>query len=461
MIVSVVPIKVDSSRLPGKNFLYLGDRPLSHYLLTTLLDSKLFDSIYAFCSDPKLLDFLPEGVEWLPRQPSLDANEVRANQLFRAAVETLADEVEYVFLTQVTSPFLSVDSLRRGVEALTTDNYNSVLSVRKHQTYVWVGNERNPLNYSPGDIPRTQDLSPIYLETSGFYGFRRQAYLSSGTRIHGSVKKIELGFEEGIDIDYPEDFQLAERLLGGRATRDFQKHSFEEPTVGWNSALRRYADFQQIDHVVFDLDGVLVDSLPNMSAAWKHASETLQLEICFELYREKIGLPFEEICHQLGLAPGIVPQLKKLYFGHPAHSDISAYEGAEKALEDFLNDGVAVSIFTSKPESRAKQVIQTLFPSLVTRITLLSPELVASGRGKPAPDGLLELVARSGVDPAATVFVGDMEADRQCAERAGIQFFHAAWGYGSISSGSTASFSSLGNLTDWCLSTRAVQSPQA
>jgi phosphoglycolate phosphatase len=45
-------------------------------------------------------------------------------------------------------------------------------------------------------------------------------------------------------------------------------------------------------------------------------------------------------------------------------------------------------------------------------------------RGKPDPEGMLELARRHRIDPAAMVLVGDAETDRLCAERAGAGFVH-------------------------------------
>jgi phosphoglycolate phosphatase-like HAD superfamily hydrolase len=45
-------------------------------------------------------------------------------------------------------------------------------------------------------------------------------------------------------------------------------------------------------------------------------------------------------------------------------------------------------------------------------------------RVKPDPEGMLVLAERHGVDPAAILFVGDKDGDRECAERAGARFIH-------------------------------------
>jgi phosphoglycolate phosphatase-like HAD superfamily hydrolase len=53
-------------------------------------------------------------------------------------------------------------------------------------------------------------------------------------------------------------------------------------------------------------------------------------------------------------------------------------------------------------------------------------------RGKPSPDQLLYTMAFCNVDPIDTVYIGDMQSDYECAQRAGVDFIHANYGYGQV-----------------------------
>ena len=56
---------------------------------------------------------------------------------------------------------------------------------------------------------------------------------------------------------------------------------------------------------IFDLDGVLIDSIPNMRYALKHTSSFLKLKLSFYKYKKYIGLPFEEIMKNMGVKKNI------------------------------------------------------------------------------------------------------------------------------------------------------------
>ena len=51
--------------------------------------------------------------------------------------------------------------------------------------------------------------------------------------------------------------------------------------------------------IIFDLDGVLIDSINNMKYAWEKSCKQSKLNIDFNKYKKFIGLPFEEILKKL------------------------------------------------------------------------------------------------------------------------------------------------------------------
>ena len=82
----------------------------------------------------------------------------------------------------------------------------------KLQEYLWKAGE--PLNFDPSNLPRTQDLIPIFQETSGIYVFSKDSFQKYHRRIGNNPFIKEVSFKESIDIDDPEDFKLAEMLVG-------------------------------------------------------------------------------------------------------------------------------------------------------------------------------------------------------------------------------------------------------
>ena len=67
-------------------------------------------------------------------------------------------------------------------------------------------------------------------------------------------------------------------------------------------------------HIIFDLDGTLINSLPIMEKAWKVVTDTFNLNISFYEYKKYTGLPFDTIMNKLGLS-SIGDEIKKVCDG--------------------------------------------------------------------------------------------------------------------------------------------------
>ncbi len=205
---AIMPIKLNNERCPGKNTRLLGGKPLLQYELDTLKATGLCSSISVFCSSPEILPFLPEGVEFIRRPEYLDLPSSNFTQIFESFMAVCEADI-YVY-AHATAPYITLDSMRACISAVQSGKYDSAFCAVKLQDYLW--QDGNPLNFDPRNLPRTQDLNPIYQETSGIYVFTREVFAVHHSRIGVNPYIREATFREAIDIDTPEDFALAEIL---------------------------------------------------------------------------------------------------------------------------------------------------------------------------------------------------------------------------------------------------------
>lgn len=205
--------------------------------------------------------------------------------------------------------------------------------------------------------------------------------------------------------------------------------------------------------VCFDVDGVLLDSRANMSVAWRAVRAELGIEVPFEAYFAQIGRPFAEIMGRLGLAARS-HEIEAVFRRSSAAAlhDTAFYPDAGRMLTTLRAAGCALAVVTSKDRDRTGIVLERL---PVRFDTVQTP--AAECRGKPAPDHLLMAMALCRTDPADTVFVGDMDADAEAARRAGIDYIHAAWGYGKRPSGCLATAGSCLHLLQILLPERSEE----
>ena len=101
--------------------------------------------------------------------------------------------------------------MRQCIDAVQSGKYDSAFCAVKIQDFLWE-NEK-PLNFDAANVPRSQDLNPIYRETSGVYVFTREVFEKYHRRIGMNPFVKEVSFKEAVDINNPEDFELAKALL--------------------------------------------------------------------------------------------------------------------------------------------------------------------------------------------------------------------------------------------------------
>lgn len=204
-----MPIKLKNERCPGKNTRMLGSKPLLQYELDSLKETGLCDSINVYCSDDAVVPFLPEGVNFVKRPKELDLPTSNFTQIFTNFMNEQDADI-YVY-AHATAPYISVETIKQCIEAVKSGKHDSAFCAIKLQDYLWRNGD--PLNFDATNVPRTQDLEPIYQETSGVYVFTKSVFMDYERRIGKNPFIKEVTFKEAVDIDNPEDFELAEVML--------------------------------------------------------------------------------------------------------------------------------------------------------------------------------------------------------------------------------------------------------
>lgn len=142
--VAFVPIRLNSSRVAGKNLRPLGGRPLMTYILQTLLQVRNIDVTYVYCSDTSIAPLLPAGVTLLQRDTSLDSDTTLGEQIYDAFTREVQADI-YV-LAHATSPFIRPATIEEAVARVQSGECDSAFSAERIQTFAWYGGQ--PLNYS-------------------------------------------------------------------------------------------------------------------------------------------------------------------------------------------------------------------------------------------------------------------------------------------------------------------------
>ena len=207
--IAIVPMKLNNRRLPQKNTkCFTNGEPLCCYILSTLLTIEKIDEVYVYCSNPDIQEFIPEGVKYLKRSTSLDLDTTSMTEVLTCFTREVPADV-YV-MTHTTAPFISKESIEKGLMAVLSGDYDSSFAAKRLQDFLW--KDGKPFNYELTNIPRTQDLPALYEETSGFYIYKHAVMAELHRRIGEKPYIVEIGEIESIDIDEPEDFMIADAI---------------------------------------------------------------------------------------------------------------------------------------------------------------------------------------------------------------------------------------------------------
>lgn len=188
--------------------------------------------------------------------------------------------------------------------------------------------------------------------------------------------------------------------------------------------------------VYFDLDGTLADTVPLILAAHAH---TLARHL------RGPGPPREVILGNMGrsLTDALVEYARA--DGQPDPTEAGAamlatyrafqqerhtaltrgYEGVRETVEAIAARGYLLAVVTSKVEWMARLTLEDVGLARWFDLGVFHDD---TGRHKPHPDPLLAAAARTGIDPAATVYVGDSIYDIASGRAAGMKTVAVLWG---------------------------------
>lgn len=208
-VVAFVPIKLNSQRLPHKNILPIAGHPLCWHIVNSLLQVEKIDAVYVYCSDPSVCQYLPDGAKFLRRSERLDGDLVKGFEIYESFIREV--DAQVYILAHTTSPFLQASSILNALDHVLQGENDSAFSAERIQTFAWY--QDAPVNYDLNDVPRTQDMEPIWVETSGFYMFRKEIFTEHRRRIGFHPYIQEVSGMEAVDIDEKKDYEMAIRMV--------------------------------------------------------------------------------------------------------------------------------------------------------------------------------------------------------------------------------------------------------
>ena len=191
--------------------------------------------------------------------------------------------------------------------------------------------------------------------------------------------------------------------------------------------------FENVQAVLFDLDGTLIDSAPDLGAAVDKMRVARGMSsLPLSHYRPMAGAGARGM---IGLAFGMTPehadydQFKEEFFVNYESCMTErtfAFEGVAELIEELLRQKLPWGVVTNKSKRFAEPLTQAM-PLFSSASVVISGDTTPHAKPHPAP--LLEAARRIGIDPSGCVYVGDDERDIVAGLAANMKTVAATYGY--------------------------------
>jgi len=188
--------------------------------------------------------------------------------------------------------------------------------------------------------------------------------------------------------------------------------------------------------VIFDLDGTLIDSLPDvMNALNAVLADNGRRAVTHDEAKTMVGGGAEPLLELAFAATGEALPATRLskcvdsftgYYRENPATETTIFDGAIAALEVLTNDGMKLGICTNKPHASALQVLEVL--GLARHFDACFGKSSVPYH-KPDRRHYNEVARALGVDPDQSLYVGDSETDVETARNAGVPIIMVPFGY--------------------------------
>lgn len=217
-VLAIITARGGSKRLPGKNIMPLGGKPLIAWTIQAALDAKCVDYALLSSDDKDICEIGKKYGCHVPflRPADLATDEASSVDVVMHAIKGYED-YSHLILLQPTSPFRTGEDIDKAFDLMLRSNSGSCISVRESlesPDWMYVINESNELR--PIVIKeniRTQNLSRAYIPNGALFITGIKDFLENKKFVRGDTVPYIMPFDRSIDIDLPQDFLNAENLI--------------------------------------------------------------------------------------------------------------------------------------------------------------------------------------------------------------------------------------------------------
>jgi CMP-N-acetylneuraminic acid synthetase len=219
IIKAFLPCRSGSQRIKNKNIRKFSKYKFGLFQLKVeqLIKVKELKEIIISTDDTKIINFLKKKkykkIKAIKRPKNLSSSRTKTDDLIIYASK-LFNENDHILWTHITSPLFGEKDYSGAIKVYKSKikKYDTVIGANIIQDFIF--NNKNPINYNYKKTywPNTQNLKKLYKINNTFFLTSAKNYIIKKNRIGSKIFFLDVEKMKSIDIDWPEDFKIAEKI---------------------------------------------------------------------------------------------------------------------------------------------------------------------------------------------------------------------------------------------------------
>lgn len=185
----------------------------------------------------------------------------------------------------------------------------------------------------------------------------------------------------------------------------------------------------QYNHIVFDLDGTLIDTENAVLKTWQFTLGTYGLNYSLENLRIALGIPTLDVLELLDVSVDQYFENKWIQNYSKFSDQAVFFPGTEDVLQLMKKSGFHLGVVTSRNKTEYESYFRKFNLEQIFNLIVCADDTL---QHKPDPEPLLYYAEKSGTPPYSCIYIGDMPTDIASANAAGFASGLVTWNNSSV-----------------------------